>query len=200
MPSPTMATFEPDSCSSRTTRSLSAGITPARTSSMPTACAMAPAVTGLSPVSMTTRAPRPRSAVTASALVGFIWSATAMVPTSEPFRAKKSGAPPSGIEPVAQAAVDVDAELRLTSSALPAATRLAPSRAVTPRPGSASSPRRAARRFPAPSARRITASASGCSLLLSRAAASLSRAFSDAAEPSSRGAGIMSINPPGCRA
>ena len=115
-----------------------------------------------------------------------------MVPTSEPFRAKKSGVFPSRESPSRRPSSTSMPSCAM-SSALPAATRLAPSRAVTPRPGSASksSTRRAT--IPRSSARRITASASGCSLLLSRAAASLSRAFSDAAEPSSRGAGMMSV-------
>ena len=97
MPSPTMATLWPLSCSSRTWRSLSAGSTSAITASLerPTPRPMASAVVRLSPVSMTACTPNRRSASMAALLVGFTSSATAMVPTSSPFLAKMSGVLPS---------------------------------------------------------------------------------------------------------
>ncbi len=77
--------------------------------------------------------------------------------------------------------------------ALPAATRFCPSRAVMPRPGTAVKSSTVRATIPSSLARSIMASASGCSLLLSSAQASLSSCFSLIAEPSMRVAGKTSV-------
>ena len=193
MPSPTMATRWPASCSSRTTRSLSAGSTSAMTCPTPTRRAMACAVSSLSPVSMTVRTPSASSAATASLPVGLSSSATAIVPMSAPFLAKKSGVLPSRVK-ASSCARSTSMARSAMRAALPAAMRLAPSRAVTPRPGIAWNASTVRDTMPRCSACAMIASASGCSLLRSSAAASLRSPFSlMAASPSARRAGRMSV-------
>jgi hypothetical protein len=77
MPSPTMPTWTSPADSSATSFCLSAGSSPARTSSMPTCWAMAWAVAWLSPVSITGRTPSAFSSATACLLVSLVVSATA---------------------------------------------------------------------------------------------------------------------------
>ena len=83
-PSPTMATDRPCACRSVITATLSAGIAPAITSSMPASAATASAVASLSPVSRIVRRPRRRSAATAPAAEGLTVSATATAPRAWP--------------------------------------------------------------------------------------------------------------------
>lgn len=159
----------------------------------PTRRAMASAVTRLSPVSMRTSTPSLRSAAMASALVSLTSSATAMVPTSSPFLAKNSGVLPSAANCSARPAgtVTPNSSIRRT---LPAAMTFCPSRAVTPRPGTAAKSSTMRATIPRASHSAIIASASGCSLERSSAAASLSSAFSlMAGEPSARVATTISV-------
>ena len=95
MPSPTIATFLPCSCSARTFSSLSCGKTSARTVSTPICFPIASAVRALSPVSMITSMPISRIRAIASRLVGFTTSAAAISPSSRPPFAKYSGVFPS---------------------------------------------------------------------------------------------------------
>ena len=95
MPSPTIATFLPFSCKRRISFSLSCGNTSATTLSTPTCFLIASAVLALSPVSMTTSIPKPDNSCIACLLVGFTTSATATTPISCPPLAKNNGVFPS---------------------------------------------------------------------------------------------------------
>ena len=116
-----------------------------------------------------------------------------MVPASCPLRAKKSGVLPARAN-CSSCSVGTSMPSSAMRAALPAATILAPSRAVTPRPGSAVKSSTVRATMPISSARAMMASARGCSLFFSSAAASFMRAFSLMARvPSGRSAGRMSV-------
>src|SRR5690625_703307 len=84
MPSPTIATFLPASCSFLTSSALSSGNTSLNTLSIPTCLAIALAVRLLSPVIMITSTPRLLSSLTAFILFSLSVSATAIIPASSP--------------------------------------------------------------------------------------------------------------------
>ncbi len=87
MPSPTIATFSPCSCSLVISLALSSGSTSAIKSSTPTSSATVAAVARLSPVSITTFIPDSRSLATASWESGLIGSDTPSRPSGSPSRA-----------------------------------------------------------------------------------------------------------------
>ena len=95
IPSPTIATLCPCSCSCRTFSSLSCGSTSAITVLMPTCFLIASAVLALSPVSIMTSIPISCSLAIASLLVGFTTSAAAITPRNFPPCAKYNGVLPS---------------------------------------------------------------------------------------------------------
>ena len=68
VPSPVIATMWPPRCSRRISASFSSGVASARKSSTPASAAMAPAVSGLSPVIITVRMPISRSCRNRSAM------------------------------------------------------------------------------------------------------------------------------------
>ena len=74
--------------------SLSSGVASARKSSTPASEAIAAAVTGLSPVTMTVRMPIARIAAKRSLMPGFTTSFRWMTPNSRPSSATASGVPP----------------------------------------------------------------------------------------------------------
>ena len=94
IPSPTIATL-PCDFRLRITLSFPSGNTPAITSSTPACAPIARAVFSLSPVSITTRIPILRSCAIAFGLSSFMVSATAIIPSSAPSLAKRSGVFPS---------------------------------------------------------------------------------------------------------
>ncbi|MPM96355.1 hypothetical protein SDC9_143516 [bioreactor metagenome] len=95
MPSPTMPTRLPPALSSFTALALPPGRIPALNSSMPACAAMAAAVLGLSPVSMTTRIPRRRNLSIAARDVGRKASAMAKIASISPPSASTTTVFPS---------------------------------------------------------------------------------------------------------
>ena len=95
MPSPTIATFLPASCSFLTSSALSSGNTSLNTLSIPTCLAIALAVRLLSPVIMITSTPRLLSSLTAFILFSLSVSATAIIPASSPSTERYIGVFPS---------------------------------------------------------------------------------------------------------
>ena len=80
VPSPVMATRRPPSCSRLISAILSSGVASARKSSTPASVAMAAAVSGLSPVTMTVRMPMARSSSKRSVMPGFTVSFSRITP------------------------------------------------------------------------------------------------------------------------
>src|SRR5215208_174540 len=97
MPSPTIATTLPSTCSLRISFSLSSGTTSASTRSMPSSPATDSAVRPLSPVSMTTSSPIRRSRSTASLDSSRTTSATATRPATSPSTATNIGVFPEAV-------------------------------------------------------------------------------------------------------
>mmetsp|Transcript_21806 Transcript_21806/g.64345 ORF Transcript_21806/g.64345 Transcript_21806/m.64345 type:complete len:201 (+) Transcript_21806:1037-1639(+) len=104
MPSPTMATRRPSSCSAATARALCLGSTSAwvRLSSTPRSRATARAVRTLSPVRMLTRKPASRRALTTAAASGFKVSATATTAWATPSTQHRIAVLPSASRPAMQ--------------------------------------------------------------------------------------------------
>ena len=103
-PSPTMATTRPSCWSCLITASLPSGVTPERTSSIPTAAATLTAAPALSPVSSTGVSPSAFSREIASALVGRIVSPTVMTPRTTPSHATTTVVRPAASPAVTAAA------------------------------------------------------------------------------------------------
>ena len=93
-PSPHMATSRPPFCSFRISSSLRSGVASARKSSTPASAAMAAAVSGLSPVTITVRMPMDRKVAKRSRMPGLTISFKWMTPNSRSLRATSKGVPP----------------------------------------------------------------------------------------------------------
>ena len=170
-PSPAMATT-PFAISSRITLSLSPGSTPAITSSTPACFPIASAVTGLSPVSITTLMPMLCSSSIPRGLSSLMVSATAIMPRSSSSRPKKSGVLPSFESLSASAVISRGTEIcSLTNLQLPPSKGVPSITAVTPFPGRALNSSVSPASIPSCSALETIAPARGCSLFLSSAKA-----------------------------
>ena len=153
---------------------------------MPTARATASAVRRSSPVSNTVSMPRRPSSAMAWRLVGFTGSATAMRPATPPSIMTKTGVLPSAPSRADSVARTVgSAPSSRTSAALPTATRLPWVLPAIPLPVRLSKSVAARGAAPRRLASATTASARGCSLLRSTAAASWSSRVSSPASPAS---------------
>ena len=95
VPSPVMATRCPAACSSRIRFNLSSGFAWAMKSSTPASAAMAAAVRGLSPVTMTVRMPMRRSWAKRSRMPPLTTSFNSMTPRTVAPSATTSGVPPA---------------------------------------------------------------------------------------------------------
>ena len=178
-PSPTMATLCPCSCRRRMTASFSVGSTSAMASPMSSCLRMASAVLRLSPVSMTTFSPISRKRRMAARLVSRTVSATAMTPRRTPLRENSSGVLPSfARRSMCACAGAVSSPLSVRKAALPARYSRPPSTARTPRPEVAENSSALGMDSPSARAFSTTASANGCSLPVSTAAASARKALS----------------------
>ena len=82
VPSPVIATRRPPDCSLRISASLSSGVASAMKSSTPASEAIARAVRGLSPVTMTVRMPIARNCANRCAIPGFTTSESRMTPST----------------------------------------------------------------------------------------------------------------------
>ncbi len=94
VPSPVMATRRPCACSWRIRRSLSSGVAWAMKSSTPDSAAIAPAVSGLSPVIMTVRIPILRSWAKRSLIPPLTTSLSSITPKVCAPSATTRGVPP----------------------------------------------------------------------------------------------------------
>ncbi|SKY82004.1 Uncharacterised protein [Mycobacteroides abscessus subsp. abscessus] len=97
MPSPVIATSRPPDCSARISASLSSGVASATKWSTPASAAIAFAVSGLSPVTMTVRIPISRSCAKRSVIPGFTTSDSWITPSTRgvsSLTATTSGVPP----------------------------------------------------------------------------------------------------------
>ncbi|KAG1317958.1 hypothetical protein G6F63_015435 [Rhizopus arrhizus] len=95
MPSPAMATRRPWALSCWARSALSCGLTPPRTSSMPSVRPTASAVACASPEAITTCRPSARSRFKAGKVVALMGSATAMAPANRPLTARNITLAPS---------------------------------------------------------------------------------------------------------
>mmetsp|Transcript_11142 Transcript_11142/g.46500 ORF Transcript_11142/g.46500 Transcript_11142/m.46500 type:complete len:393 (+) Transcript_11142:1768-2946(+) len=197
MPSPTIATSAPRSCSPFTNASLSAGSKPPLATTLPprpSSWAMASTAGCLSPERITTFRPISTSRRTAPAAPGLILSASAMapmipspsMPTATRLHAAAAG-PPVASELSAAVALSAAADpagaptCDSTHSGLPTYTRFPSTLAAAPRPGDVSASSARGRVFWGPQsavtaavAASSTAAAKGCVVVNSTAAASLS--------------------------
>mmetsp|Transcript_42313 Transcript_42313/g.99250 ORF Transcript_42313/g.99250 Transcript_42313/m.99250 type:complete len:270 (+) Transcript_42313:4053-4862(+) len=136
-PSPTMPTG-PRVPSSPMAACLSCGSSSARTSSMPSWRAMACAVVGLSPVSMTGVMPSSRNAATASRLLGLAVSATANRASTPPSSASSDTVRPSASWAcMAASSAGVHRPCSWIQRWLPSSRAMPSTRPVTPRPAAA---------------------------------------------------------------
>ena len=95
VPSPVIATSRPSSCSRRISSSLASGVASARKSSTPASSAIAAAVSGLSPVTITVWMPIARSWSKRWRMPSLTTSRSSMTPSTCESRATASGVPPS---------------------------------------------------------------------------------------------------------
>ncbi|CPU64483.1 Uncharacterised protein [Mycobacteroides abscessus] len=114
VPSPVMATRLPPSCSARMSASLSSGVASARKSSTPASCAMAAAVSGLSPVIITVRMPIDRSSAKRSAMPSLTTSLRWTTPSTR--------LAPSGVRTATTSGVPPDCATSSTTSSSSAST------------------------------------------------------------------------------
>ena len=101
VPSPVMATRFPPACSRLISSILSSGLASARKSSTPASWAIAPAVSGLSPVIMIVRMPIRRRCSKRSARPSLTMSLSWTIPSGCPLSATASGVPPCCATPPA---------------------------------------------------------------------------------------------------
>ncbi|MNN07313.1 hypothetical protein D3C81_1201370 [compost metagenome] len=93
-PSPHMATRRPSFCSWRMRASFFSGVASASTSSTPASAAMAAAVSGLSPVTITVRMPSLRSSAKRSRIPGLTTSLRWITPSRRLSTQTSKGVPP----------------------------------------------------------------------------------------------------------
>src|SRR5215204_22061 len=172
MPSPTIATTLPSTCSLRISFSLSSGMTSASTRSMPSCPATDSAVCPLSPVSMTTSSPIRCSRSTASLDSSRTTSATATRPATSPSTATNICVFPEAVSSSKRdarpASETPDSSMSLR---LPTSTVFPETVARTPRPVGASKASGSGTSRPRSFAPATIASPRGCSLRRSAAAA-----------------------------
>ena len=170
MPSPATATVLPSACSLWTSLNLSSGIIPALKDVRWRSAATAPAVTGLSPVSMTTSIPCLSSCSMADPLVSLMRSPMATKPTTSPSTDRKETVFPCfRCPPASRFMASVrPAPARAIISSFPRAAFFPLTIPSTPIPLTARNPSASGASIPRALPWATVASARGCSLIMFR--------------------------------
>ena len=200
IPSPTIATRRP--CARRlvTSSAFFCGEHSAKTSSIPSWCAIALAAAGLSPLAMISRSPSLRSAAKTPAADGFTGSAIPSAPKHRPCSATSTTVCPCCCQPpsASRHAAEISTPACSKKRALPSSTGTAPTRPRRPSPGTAVTACTGAQTSRFSRAACSSAEASGCSLPCSSDAAKVSSAsaVTPASGNTARSSGLPCVSVP----